>query len=173
LHYSDNVKRGDFYGIYNSASIEFIFNPKPSINKVFQTISYEGTSGWQVDYVYSDPTEFQAFNGGYISTFDTSNLVYSYQQGEYTNPNTGTVEHAGFTRKENRYVTNIVNSSLIAPGEIIFGNSMSGLKGYFLTVKLSSDVNRTLSNGDEIEPTQLGGMKELYAVSSKWVVSSQ
>lgn len=173
LHYSNNVNRGDFYGIYNSASIEFIFNPQPSVNKVFQTISYEGTNGWQVDYVYSDPTEFQAFNGGYISTFDTTNLIYSYKQGEYTNPNTGTVEHAGFNRKENKYVTNLVNSSSIAPGEVIFGNSMSGLKGYFLTVKLSSDVDRTLSNGDEIEPTQLGGMKELYAVSSKWVVSSQ
>ena len=29
--------------------------------------------------------------------------------------------HAGFDRKENRYVANLVNNSVVAEGEIIFG----------------------------------------------------
>jgi hypothetical protein len=50
---------------------------------------------------------------------------------------------------------------------------MSGLKGYFVTVKLSTDNTVELANGDVLEGTDVGGMKELYAVTTKWVVSSQ
>ena len=75
-------------------------------------------------------------------------------------------------RKENRYVTNLINNSSPAPGEIIFGNAMSGVKGYFVTVKLSTDVNTVDSLGNPLEPTDLGGMKELYSVGTHWVVSS-
>ena len=38
---------------------------------------------------------------------------------------------------------------------------MSGIKGYFTTIQLSTD-----------ETTDVGGMKELYAVSSTFVRSS-
>lgn len=172
-HYSYNVKRGDFYGIYNSASIQFIFNPQPSTVKNFQTIAYEGTSGWQVDFIYSDPTEFQLLNNAYISTIDETNNIYSYQQGEYINPNTQMIEHAGFYRKENKYVTNLVNSSNVAPGEVLFGNAMSGIKGYFITVRFSSDNELFDQQGNPTtDPTDLGGLKELYCVSSKFVKSS-
>ena len=172
-HYSNNVKRGEFYGIYKSASIEFIFNPSPSTGKNFQTIAYEGTNGWQVDYIYSDATEFRELAGNYISSLDTSGLIYSLQQGAYTDPNTQTIKHSGFYLKENKYVTNLINSTPIQPEEIFFGNDMSGLKGYFVTVKLSTDDTLELSNGDTLEGTDVGGMKELYAVTTKWVVSSQ
>jgi len=172
-HYSENVKRGEFYGIYNSASIEFIFNPKPSVVKNFQTVSYEGTNGWQIDYMYSDATEFIGLNGTYNSFFDTSLITYSYQQGEYTDPNTEMKAHSGFYLKENKYCANLINSSTIMPDEILFGNSMSGIKGYFTTIKLSTDKDITTPNGKTVEGTDVGGMKELYAVTTKWVMSSQ
>ena len=58
-------------------------------------------------------------------------------------------------------MANIVNSSIAAPGEIVFGAAMTGIKGYFATVKMSTD---TL--------TDPGGMKELFAASSNYVESS-
>ena len=65
-------------------------------------------------------------------------------------------------RKENRYVANLINANPNKrPGEVIFGDSMSGIKGYFATVKISTD-----------QSTDTGGPKELFAVGSNFVVSS-
>ena len=58
-------------------------------------------------------------------------------------------------------MSNLVNNSIAAPGEIVFGNDMTGIKGYFATVKMSTD---TL--------TDPGGMKELFAASSNYVESA-
>ena len=46
-------------------------------------------------------------------------------------------------------------------GEILFGAQMSGIKGYFATVKIETD-----------DTTQLGGPKELWAAASNFVTSS-
>ena len=70
-------------------------------------------------------------------------------------------KRAGFDRKENLYVANLINSSVVRPGEIIFGNSISGIKGYFATVKISTD-----------NYTDVGGLKELWSVGSRYVRSS-
>ena len=58
-------------------------------------------------------------------------------------------------------MSNLVNNSIAAPGEIVFGTSMTGIKGYFATVKISTDLT-----------TDLGGMKELFAASSDYVESA-
>ena len=58
-------------------------------------------------------------------------------------------------------MANLINNSSAAPGEIIWGNQMTGIKGYYATVKISTD---TL--------TDPGGMKELFAASSDYVESS-
>jgi len=173
-HYSDTfANRGVFYGERSNSSIEFIFNPNPSMVKSFQTISYEGTSGWQVDYMLADRTEFLPDpTGGWYSVGDSINSIYSLQQGEYTNPLTQMVEYSGFYRKENLYCANVINNSGPIPGEVVFGTSMTGIKGYFTTVRLSTDVETVDGNGNIIEATDLGGMKELYAVSTSWVRSS-
>jgi hypothetical protein len=49
----------------------------------------------------------------------------------------------------------------VRPGEVIFGSSVSGVKGYYVEVKFSTD-----------NLTQVGGMKELFSVSSNWVMSA-
>ena len=101
---------------------------------------------------------------------DTTKAIYSFLEGTYevnTPANTGVnavtppFAYAGFSRKENRYVSNIVNNSVARSGEVIFGDQMSGIKGYFATVKVSTDT-----------VTEPGGMKELFAVSSNYVMSS-
>ena len=58
-------------------------------------------------------------------------------------------------------MANLVNNSVAREGEVIFGSSMSGIKGYYSTVQLSTD--------DTTEP---GGEKELFLVSSTFSVSS-
>ena len=183
-HYISTQPRCQFYGVDNDASIEFIFNPDVSVSKVFKTINYEGSNGWEVDSFVSDltgigsvNTDFQGF--GVTNTQDSIASIKSYNEGAYddrgnTFANFATIpptqnatalippiQRAGFDRKENKYMANLINNSTAAPGEIIWGNKMTGIKGYYATVKISTD---TL--------TDPGGMKELFAASTDYVESS-
>jgi hypothetical protein len=176
-HY-DNVtinNRTNYYGTRVGSTIEFVMNQNPSVTKNFLTICYEGSSGWGVDSFKSD---FEGFNynyfttpvGGFIQNQDVTNTVLSYLEGKYeinTPTNVGTAAvtppfaHAGFDRKENRYVANLINNSVAREGEVIFGADMSGIKGYYATVQLSTDTT-----------TEVGGEKELFAACSQFVPSS-
>ncbi len=183
-HYITTQQRGTFYGTTSKSSIEFVFNPQVSASKVFKTINYEGSNGWQVESFISDSTGISYPNTDFdnyetTNTNDSTTLVYSYNEGAYdslgntfadvsTSPITQNTTalipplfHAGFDRKENKYMANLVNDSTAAPGEILFGKKMTGIKGYFATVKISTD---TL--------TDPGGMKELFAASSDYVASA-
>ena len=166
----------------SACNIEFIFNPQPSITKNFNTIAYEGSNGWQVDSLKSD---FEGVDSGYPlgsnnEYQDTIQTVKSYVEGAYDSavpPLTGAaalvagatqpVFRAGFDRKENKYVANLISSSSARPGEIIIGPDgfggypMSGVKGYLVTAKISIDST-----------TDVGGVKELFSVSSNYVLSS-
>lgn len=170
-HYDQTTpnNRGKFYGATTPAdtSITFIFNPNPTVVKNFNTVAYEGGNGWEVDSFKSDfegidpdvpftsPLTYNASS----QYQDTTNSVKSYEEGKY-NTN-GVIYRAGFNRKENKYVANLISSSVARPGEVIFGSQVSGIKGYIATVKLSTDGT-----------TDTGGMKELFSVSSNFVVSS-
>lgn len=94
--------------------------------------------------------------------------MWSYVQGSYDDAGnvypaalTSPVRRAGFDRKENKYFSNLVNQSIASQGEVLWGNSMSGIKGYFATVTVSTD-----------SVTDPGGLKELFAVSSNYAESS-
>ena len=161
-HYQESVPRGSFYGnnSYNNTktSITFVFNPSVSLSKVFKTINYEGSNGWKMDSFQSDPTGETLQTGNYITTNDNANIVRSYLEGAYTE--SGVVYRAGFDRKENKYQANLVNVSSVNAGEVLWGNSVSGIKGYFATVTMSTD-----------QTTAPGRSKELFAVSSNYVES--
>ena len=58
-------------------------------------------------------------------------------------------------------MANLINSSIVAPGEIRFGNQITGIKGHFSRVTISTDT-----------VTDYGGPKELFAVSSEYVESA-
>ena len=183
-HYDqiNNDSRGLFYGTRYDASITFLFNDNPSVSKNFQTVNYEGASGWEVASFASDYEGMNTTNSGvtWNQSQDTTVStppgvsVLSYLGGQYDSntptPNYGllaTVQpifHAGFDRKENRYVANLVNAGSTAtarPGEVLTGGQVSGIKGYFATVKMVTD-----------NTTDVGGVKELYAVGTNYVMSA-
>ena len=165
-HYDESVinNRGDFYGTYYPTSVTLSFNPMVSVSKNFNAVNYEGTNGWQADFFLSDPTG--KIDG--INYKDESSFIYSYDEGVYTE--SGVTYRVGFNIKENKYFANLVNKGVQAngnstvafgmPGQVVPGASMSGIKGFFATVKLSTD-----------ETTNLGGAKNLFAVSSNFVKS--
>ena len=183
LHNSPDAIRGNFYGQQYDSKVTFIFNPKVSMSKVFKTVNYEGSNGWQINSFVSDITG----NNNPTSYLNSSNTsqdvtaqVYSYNQGSYDDKGNEfpaqlvpPINHAGFDRKENKYMANLVNISVASAGEVElqdfipeqggypWGASMTGIKGYFATVTASTD-----------SVTDPGGMKELFAVSSQYVESS-
>jgi len=54
-HNSENVNRNTFYGESAAESyIEPILNDSPSTIKTFNNISYEGSSGWELDFMQTD-----------------------------------------------------------------------------------------------------------------------
>lgn len=54
-HNSEDVNRNSFYGAASADSyIEPILNDGPSLVKTFNNISYEGTSGWELDFLRTD-----------------------------------------------------------------------------------------------------------------------
>jgi hypothetical protein len=148
--------RGVFYGVRYPATVTLLLNSAPSVSKVFKTINYEGSNGWEVTSIYTP--------------YDYGKNILSYNEGAYDSAdpqNEGTaaviqpIYHAGFNRKENKFFANIINNSFATEGEIVYGNSMSGIKGFFSTLTISTDNS-----------TELGKFKELYAVSSEYVESS-
>ena len=83
-----NVPRGSFYGVTSQSSISFVLNQSPANSKTFQTISYEGTSGWQMNNLTSDRTGELYTPQGWTNetspiTFDEASGIKSYYEGEY------------------------------------------------------------------------------------------
>jgi len=167
IHYDANAYRNSYYDAAPvSSSITFIFNANPSVNKNFKTVGYEGTNGWQVESFISDNEEFvggQTFN-------DEVKTVYSYDEGLYTEG--GVNYRLGFNLRENKYHANLRNkydrsgylSNSTRPGQVVIsenGENVSGIKGFFATVKISTDTT-----------TDIYGLKELFAVSSDYAISS-
>tara|TARA_R110001632_G_scaffold42773_1_gene108238 strand:- start:107 stop:1537 length:1431 start_codon:yes stop_codon:yes gene_type:complete len=168
---------GKFYGVNVDSSVTTVFNPKVSLSKNFLTIGYEGSNGWEMNDFRSD---FTGVDNG-INFDDVTFPVKSYDEGEFVmNPATGqpvrpadyqatfgtpyppyNKMRAGFNRKENKYVSNLKNNSMPRPGEIVYSQSLSGVKGMFATVVFSIDST-----------TNITGKKELFAVSSTYVESS-
>ena len=157
--------------------IGFASNDRVSLSKNFLTIGYEGSNGWEMNDFRSD---FTGVDNG-INFDDVTFPVKSYDEGEFViNPATGqpvrpadyqatfgtpyppyNKMRAGFNRKENKYVSNLKNNSMPRPGEIVYAQSLSGVKGMFATVVFSIDST-----------TNITGKKELFAVSSTYVESS-
>ena len=164
-HYSTaaGIRRNQFYGNIFTSSVQFVFNPSPNQIKTFQTINYEGTNGWEVSRLVSDETGFDLFDGAWVNREDTITQglvngdykkIYSYNEGEYADG--GITYRAGFDRKQNKYMAVIPNNTQTAvAGEVVFGNSTTGIKAYYATVTMTTDLT-----------TNYGGLKELFAVSS-------
>ena len=150
-HYSNQVGRANFYGVPNKSTITLVLNPNVSASKSFLTVNYEGTGNWNLTSFYTDTDISVPIN---MYALPVSNVQMQDQLLSNT-----------FKRKENKYFGNILNiTTLIQGGEILYGQSMSGIKGFFATAKLSTDNSTVVSSNNS--------PAELYAVSSEYIESS-
>lgn len=149
-HYADpnatSINYCNFYGVQYDSSVTLVFNPEVSMSKNFNTLNYEGSTGWALTEMYS--------NSDAAVPIEKATNAYTLNEIE------SQLFANNFKRKENKYFGTIINNTPATYGEIIYGNSMNGIKGFFSTVKLVF-VNPTTPQA-----------AELYSVSSNYVMSS-
>ena len=145
-HYLGNY--GQFYGVTYDSNVTIVLNSHPSVVKVFKTINYEGALGWQLESMSASSGDVTLPIGVYVNQTTLTGL----ESALFSN---------NFKKKENKFFANLINNSPSTTGEVIWGNSMTGIKGFFTTVKMK------LANVDY--PTT---KKELFSVSSTAVESS-
>ena len=155
--YSSSSSYLNYYGIQYGAEVEVLVNSNPSIRKTFNTINYEGDNGWEIKELVTDSTKFS--NDGRIRA-DVAERIFSYDEGVYTSFS-GYPMRAGFTRKENLYTANIINSSGFSPEQVLPSSQLSGIKGYLAKVRLSVDT-----------VTDVGGSKEIWCLGTTFNQSS-
>ena len=80
--------------------------------KNFLNISYEGSNGWEIDKFVSGFEGFDSVNSNWEQFQDSILPIKSYDQGLYSDPITQQPKRAGFNRKENKYVANLVIQKL-------------------------------------------------------------
>ena len=156
-HYSNSVDRVSFYGVATKqSSVKLIINPDPTRVKTFNTISYEGSNGWEVTSLISDETGLDNASGSWGNNANASSRIWSYDEGLYVD--NGINYRAGFDRKQNNYVAAIKNNSTTPiAGQVIIGPNSTGVKAYYATVTIKTDAT-----------TDPGGLKELFAVGATY-----
>jgi len=145
-HYLGNY--GQFYGITYDSNVTIVLNSHPSVVKVFKTINYEGALGWQLESMSASSGDVTLPIGVYVNQTTLTGL----ESALFSN---------NFKKKENKFFANLINNSSSTTGEVIWGNSMTGIKGFFTTVKMKlANVDYPITK------------KELFSVSSDVVESS-
>jgi len=157
---------GVFYERKVNSNISFVFNTNPSTNKNFQTVSYEGSNGWFISSFTggtSGPTIVDPINqqtsASAVTITERAAAIPSYNEGYYSE--NGRVFRGGFNRKENYYVSNLLNNTPYKPEQVLSGEYMTGIKGYYANVTIATDST-----------TSPNAIKELWAVGTTFVRSS-
>jgi len=138
---------GQFYTITSNSTVKVVLNKNPSTVKVFQTIGYEGNKDWTVTSIVASSGDIGLVP---VSKYFAPTNPAQLEAEMFTN---------SFKRKENKFFANIINNSPATQGEIIFGASMTGVKGFFNTFEFTLD-------------NSINEKRELFAVSSDTVESS-
>ena len=167
-HYQleSNNQYANFYNTTYDSSVTLVLNSNPSVVKNFKTIEYEGGTEWEMtsfraSRVYSAITPTQV---------NTSIAAVALPITKYSQPITlesleSNIFINNFKRKENKYFANLINNTSAQNAEIISGQNISGVKGFFAETIFTLDNNKLSSNSGY-------GKKELFAVSSNIVQSS-
>jgi hypothetical protein len=151
-HYSQNVPRAQFYGVNNKSNVTLIFNPNSSVSKSFLTINYEGTNNWALTSFYTDTDTAVPVTSSRGSEAISSSML---ENQLFSN---------NFKNKENKYFATVLNiSNVRQSGEVLFGQSVSGIKGYFSTAIFECDNVGVVSSSNKAE---------LFAVSAEYIESS-
>ena len=145
-HYG-SASYANFYGVEYDSTVTVVLNNDPSVVKVFQTVNYEGSGDWTVDSLVASSGDIAQVP---ITKYVLPTSLAGFSTDMFTN---------SFKKKENKYFANILNSSPATAGEIVFGNNMTGIKGFFSTIRFTLD-------------NSINQKRELFAVSSDVVESS-
>jgi len=137
--------RSVFYGLQTNSNVTVVFNGAPSMVKNFQTINYEGDSGWRMD----------SFKTNTDLTLPITSAVFVTTLEQMQN----SLLINRFKLKEDKYYADLVNGTPSQNGEVVWGSSSSGVKGFF------GEVTMSINNSNV-------GKKELFAVSTGFVQSS-
>ena len=149
----NGVPSGTSVVSFNNSTAELVFNVDVEIN-----------AG---DFIYFNGLGFLTVNNSCNFTENTTiNFTSVTNRSDYeTVFGTGNpqfpVHHAGFERKENKYVANLVNNSSANDSEVIWGSSMSGIKGFYALATFSTDTT-----------TDPGGEKQLFSVESNFTINN-
>ena len=122
--------------------------------KTFHTLNYEGTTGWSGSSLKTDLDDTNSTDvGADIAAYDAS---FDYELPGATI----------FNKKEGKYYSLLKNTnsgkntSNAGEKEILFGDSLSGIRGAYLNLKLSTPTSQQTTK------------QELFAVSAEIVKSS-
>ena len=148
-HYGSSAY-GRFYDAPNNifpSDVTVVLNSSPSTVKVFKTVNYEGNNDWTVRNIVASSGDIALVP---ISKYSLPSNLTDLESEMFSNK---------FKRKENKYFANIINNSPATKGEILWGPSVTGIKGFFSTFKFNLD-------------NSINQKRELFAVSSDTVESS-
>jgi len=140
-----------FYGVTYGSDVTIVLNSQPSVVKNFKTINYEGGPGWELESMVASSTDKTLPIGKYVFQENLASL----ENQIWSNT---------FKKKKDKYFANLINNSPATNGEILYGADMSGIKGFYSTVKMS------ISPITQFDTSAI--KKELFSVSSDIVESS-
>ena len=142
------TNRANFYEIQYDSTIKTIFNTNPSLIKSFKTINYEGASNWQMTSLVTNSSPSVGNTNQYTDS-DTSVPIGVFSQPLTLVELEDDLFKNNFKQKEDKYFANILNTSAVTPGEVLFGQSISGVKGFFATVDMKA-TNTATSGSNEL-----------------------
>ena len=140
-----------FYGVTYPSDVTIVLNSNPSVVKNFKTINYEGGPGWELESMVASSSDKTLPIGKYVFQDNLASLETQIWSNT-------------FKKKEDKYFANLINNSPAVNGEILYGADMSGIKGFYSTVKMS------ISAVTQFDTSAI--KKELFSVSSDVVESS-
>jgi hypothetical protein len=140
-HYSNSLQN-NFYGTQYESNVELLFNQNPSASKNFLTISYEGSKTWNIDNIEAEQD---------TDIVDTAQPITAY------NTLNGDLIISGFKLYDGKFYSNLMNNSTAKAGEVVFGEDMSGIKGYFAKMNIKTDAT---------------SYQELFSVSTNYNINS-
>jgi len=148
-----NIPNGAVVVSFNNSTGALVINTNttlPAGTEIFFTNILILNTSLSCNFVQNEILSFSSITNrsDYQSVFGTGNPQFP-------------VHHAGFERKENKYVANIVNNSTANDSEVIWGSSVSGIKGFYGLATFSTDTT-----------TDPGGEKQLFSVESNFIINN-
>jgi len=156
-HYG-NSAYGRFYDAPDNifpSDVTVVLNSSPSTVKVFKTVNYEGNNDWTVSSIVASSGDIALVP---ISKYSLPSNLTDLESEMFSNK---------FKRKENKYFANIINNSSPGKGEVLWGASMTGVKGFFSTFKFNLD--NSINQKRELFAVKEGRKVQKYIIKIKRV----